>query len=75
MFKCDDYFEANNVTVTRGIKGLASGVIMDNIRNIAVAPHTPQRPFKLVSWAVVMIRDPVFFFIPRSGIRRTPQYF
>ncbi len=46
MFKCDDYFEANNVTVTRGIKGLASGVIMDNIRNITVA-HTPQRPFKL----------------------------
>jgi hypothetical protein len=36
MFKCDDYFEANNVTVTRGIKGLASGVIMDNIRNIIV---------------------------------------
>jgi hypothetical protein len=40
MFKCDDYFEANNVTVTRGIKGLASGVIMDNIRNIIViTPH------------------------------------
>jgi hypothetical protein len=34
MFKCDEYFENNNVTVTRGIKGLASGVIMDNVRQI-----------------------------------------
>jgi hypothetical protein len=35
MFKCDEYFEANNVSFIRGIKGLSSGVIMDNIRNVA----------------------------------------
>jgi hypothetical protein len=50
MFKCDDYFEANNVTVTRGIKGLASGVIMDNIRNITVlTPHSAFHPLSFSS--------------------------
>lgn len=28
---CDPYYAANNVTLVRGIKGLASGVFMDNL--------------------------------------------
>ncbi|XP_046385480.1 solute carrier family 12 member 7 isoform X3 [Ischnura elegans] len=28
---CDPYFETNNVSIVRGIKGLASGVFLDNI--------------------------------------------
>jgi len=32
-FECDDYFKDNNVTLTRGIKGMSSGVFMENIKN------------------------------------------
>ena len=30
---CDEYFENNEVRIERGIKGLASGVIMQNIKS------------------------------------------
>ena len=30
---CDEYFSDNNVTYQRGVKGLASGIFMENIGN------------------------------------------
>ncbi|XP_065165264.1 solute carrier family 12 member 4 isoform X3 [Atheta coriaria] len=30
---CDPYYKANNVTIVRGIKGLSSGVLLDNIKD------------------------------------------
>ena len=32
-YDCDEYFSDNNVTYQRGVKGLASGIFMDNIVN------------------------------------------
>ena len=59
MFKCDDYFEANNVTITRGIKGLSSGVIMDNIRNIDKWPSSPAVSGRQNKMAVLRMRGSV----------------
>jgi len=33
MYKCDEYFEQNELNITQGIKGMASGVFMRNIGN------------------------------------------
>jgi len=33
MYKCDEYFDKNEVKITQGIKGMANGIFMDNIWN------------------------------------------
>ena len=32
-FVCDEYFDENNVTEIRGVKGMASGILAENIKN------------------------------------------
>ena len=31
MYKCDEYFEENTMNITQGIKGINSGVFMENL--------------------------------------------
>ena len=37
-YECDEYFHDNNVTFSRGIRGISSGVLMENIKNTYMNP-------------------------------------